>query len=257
VTFCFAVRATWLTTVRVWGRYTGGWTVLGIAFSPFLSFYHDHHLNTCHHTPSQALWDPVLPHTYTNCNRRNEPLHGGRLKLRLFVKWENGVVEVCKKFWCNTFGIGGRSFARLDSFSTQAFLPPNAFAWGGSVKSAKESLVREYVGTIPRHFSHYSMSSTSEYVDCASSALNWWKGPTETNDDGTVSIPFLEWLVKRNGTEDLPFYNEHAYFPGVHSLTSRPNLPHTLVGPGALPIPVPAVAYHYFLSMVKAFDPST
>jgi hypothetical protein len=122
------------------------------------------------------------------------------------------------------------------------------------LKSAKESLVREYVGTIPRHYSHYSMSSTSEYVDCASSTLNWWKGPTETNDDGTVSIPFLEWLDERNGTEDLTFYNEHAHFPGVHSLTSRPNLPHTLVGPGALPIPVPAVAYHYFLSVVKAFD---
>ena len=133
-----------------------------------------------------------------------------------------------------------------------------------------------------------SMSSTNEYVDCCASALNWWKGPMETNSDGTVTAPFLEWVDERNQTGtsfpptiNLPsfpfssrpclrtlclypsslssflpsdhaeFYKEHSYYPGLHA--ERDNLPHSLAQPGSPAIPVPAVSYKFFQAVVAKY----
>jgi hypothetical protein len=123
--------------------------------------------------------------------------------------------------------------------------------WGGQKDTGKKQLVRAYIDTVPRHYSHYTTSSTNEYVDCASSALNWWKGPTEVNDDGTASRCFLEWLDLQHGTQHYNFYCTHSYFPGLHD--ERNNLPATLVGPNAALIPKPAVSYKYFLSVLNTF----
>ncbi len=127
--------------------------------------------------------------------------------------------------------------------------------WGGQKDTEKKKLVRAYIDTVPRHYSHYTTLSTNEYVDCASSALNWWKGPTEVNDDGTASLCFLEWLDLQHGTQHYNFYCTHSYFPGLHDSyfpglhDERNNLPATLAGPNAALIPKPAVSYKYFLSV--------
>ena len=85
----------------------------------------------------------------------------------------------------------------------------------GQIKTEKESLCREYIASVPRHYSHFSVSSSNEYVDCASSALNWWRGPLESNADGTSSPCFLEWLDERNTTRHLQLCKDTGWFPGV------------------------------------------
>ena len=121
------------------------------------------------------------------------------------------------------------------------------FSGGGSIKSPREQLVRQYIATIPRHFSHYSPTSTSEYVACASSCLNWWKGPLEVDQDGTHPLCFLQWLDKRNDTNDYHIYLTHDYFPGVNRPSVSRPLPVT-IEPACMP--VPAVSCNYFNNIV-------
>ena len=167
-------------------------------------------------------------------------------------------MEVCSPFWANTFGIGEGALKHLRKLATLPFFPARSnrkgesiLRWGGQKHTGKELLVRAYIDTVPRHYSHYTTSSTNEYVDCASSALNWWKGPTELNDDGTASLCFLEWLDLQHGTDHYKFYCTHSYYPGLHD--ERNNMPASLVGPNAPLVPKPAVSYHYFLSVINKF----
>ena len=95
------------------------------------------------------------------------------------------------------------AFLSSDALSNCVFplqVPHNFFAYKGRKPTHQRALVLEYMETIPRHYSHYSMSSLHEYIDYASSILNWYRGPTDINEDGSVSPCFLEWLdeIKRN-----------------------------------------------------------
>lgn len=205
----------------------------------------------CKQDPSE-LWSPTTSHNYRSCLRRAEPLNGGRWVTKYYLHCGSGIIEVCAPFWRNTFGICKKVQQRLGKYSSSAHLPPEAFTWGGSAKSNREALVLQYVQSVPRHYSHFSTSSTREYVDCASSGLNWWKGPTEVNDDGTVSPCFLEWLDEKNGTEHHQFFRRYGWWPGVCDLT-RANKPLALCGSTGLEIPRPAVSYKYFMSVIGRF----
>ena len=127
----------------------------------------------------------------------------------------------------------------------------NALLVLGQKKSNREQLVRSYIGTVPRHYSHYSPTSTSEYVQCASSCLNWWKGPLEADLHGQRPLCMLEWLDQINGPNYYDLYTTHNYFPGVHVLSdARPCTQST----SETRLPIPAVSYHFFLSVIKKCD---
>jgi hypothetical protein len=64
---------------------------------------------------------------------------------------------VCTQFFKKTFRLGSFVFNELFKHSGSSLFP-------------KEKLT-------PHHFSHYIPTSSSENVQCASSCLNWWKGP--------------------------------------------------------------------------------
>lgn len=186
------------------------------------------------------MWSPQTSHTLQNCRRRNEPRNGHTYVYKYFLYDEGGAVEVCAPFWRDTFCVSQKTQLKLARFSSGFQLPPGAFTWGGSTKSNREVIVLEYMASVPRHFSHFSMCSTHEYVDCASSALNWWRGPTEVNDDGTISPCFLE------------FYKSHGWWPGVN--VENCDKPAVLCGPNAIRVPQPAVSYRYFLGIVNRFQ---
>jgi hypothetical protein len=105
--------------------------------------------------------------------------------------------------------------------------------------------------TVPRHSSHYSPTSTSEYVQCASSCLNWWKGPLEADLHGARPLCMLKWLDQINGTKSYDLYTTQNYFPGVHVLSdvrrSSQNTSNTI-------LPKAAVSYPFFLSIIKKCD---
>ncbi len=130
-------------------------------------------------------------------------------------------------------------------------MPKDKFTRVGSKKSQREQLVRQYIATVPRHFSHYSPTSSSEYVQCASSCLNWWKGPLECDLHGLRPLCLLEWLDSINGTHNYEVYTTHQFFPGVHVVSdARPCSVNTCT----TQLPVPAVSYHYFLSVINKCD---
>jgi hypothetical protein len=104
--------------------------------------------------------------------------------------------------------------------------------------------------TIPRHYSHYSLSSLHEYIDCASSILNWYKGPTDVNEDSSTSLYFLEWLDVQKGTSHyVEFYKLYNYYEGVN--TGRDYLHPELVGDNATAPPKATITYHYFRDIVQ------
>ena len=202
---------------------------------------------------ASELWNPRENHTYRTCNRREEQRNGAKYTTKYYLPGGGGLVEVCSSLWRNTLDIGRKAQSRLKHHSKQYLeLPPDAFSWGGSSHSEKERLVLEYVASVPRHFSHFTIGGTFEYVDCASSALQWWRGPTEPNDDGSMTPCFLQWVDERNGTNHQEFYLQHGWWPGV-TVCSRNNKPQILCGTDALSIPVPAVSYQYFWTVLKRY----
>jgi hypothetical protein len=111
-------------------------------------------------------------------------------------------VEVCSTFWANTFGIGESALKHLRKLATLLFFPARSnrkgesiLRWGGQKNTGKEQLVRAYIDTVPRHYSHYNTSSTNEYVDCASSALNWWKDQQSLTTMERHPFAFLSGLI--------------------------------------------------------------
>jgi hypothetical protein len=92
-------------------------------------------------------------------------------------------------------------------------VPNDYFQYKGKKRTHKKALVLEYMETIPRHFSHYSLSSLHEYIDCA---LNWYKGSTDINEDGSISPCFLKWLDEKMGTTNYDFYQMYHYYDGVN-----------------------------------------
>jgi hypothetical protein len=161
-------------------------------------------------------------------------------------------VSVCPSFWRDTFAISRQTFDVLAHHAGDICLPK--YLHKGSHKSGMEASVRSYVASIPRYFSHYSPTSTSEYVACASSALNWWKGDLEYNPDGTRPLCLLEWLDMENNTEHYKFYKLYDYFPGVVGTSESRPRPYKLSLPDSPAIPKPAVPYIYFLNLVQKWD---
>ncbi len=94
-------------------------------------------------------------------------------------------------------------------------VPNDYFNYKGTKSTDKKGLVLEYMESIPRHFSHYSLSSLHEYIDCASSIFNWYKGPTDINEDGSISPCFLKWLDDKMGTTNYDFYQMYHFYDGV------------------------------------------
>lgn len=130
-------------------------------------------------------------------------------------------------------------------------VPHNFFAYKGRKPTHQRALVLEYMETIPRHYSHYSMSSLHEYIDCASSILNWYRGPTDINEDGSVSPCFLEWLDEKMGTTNYELYKTYHFYPGVNA--TRDYVHPALTVADALLPPKPCVSYNYFLSVVTQY----
>ena len=154
----------------------------------------------------EAKWNPPNDHVYSNCNRRDEVQHGTYFGTEVHLPINGCPHRVWPPFFWSTFGISKRTYSHLLEYAGASRLPKDKFSRGGTIKSSREQLVRLYIATIPRHFSHYSPTSTSEYVACASSCLNWWKGPLEVDQDGTHPLCFLQWLDKRNDTNDYHIY---------------------------------------------------
>ena len=201
-----------------------------------------------------GLWDPPACHTYRKCNRRHELRNDSVRRTKYYLHDGQGMVEVCSAFWRNTMDIGEASQKKLAAFSRSCcVLPPKSFSWGGSSKTNKENFVLEYLATVPRHFSHFSVGGTFEYVDCAASIAQLWKGPTELNDDGTTTPCFLEWADERNQTTFQQVYSTYGWWPGMEKF-DRANKPASLCAPNAPNIPAPSVSYNYFWSIVKRYS---
>ena len=116
------------------------------------------------------LWSPAASHTYRSCDRKNEPKNG-RTARTVFSLWDGGAsVPVCLSFWKETFGLGKAALRTLTKSATSYKLAE--YKNKGQKNTEKESMCREFIATVPRHYSHFSVSSCNEYVDCASNALN-------------------------------------------------------------------------------------
>ena len=96
------------------------------------------------------------------------------------------------------------------------------------------------------------MSSLHEYIDCASSVLNWYKGPTDINEDGSVSPCFLQWLDAKMGTSNYDVYQMYHYYDGVNS--TRDYIHPALFGDNAVVPPKPCVSYNYFYLVVSEYS---
>jgi hypothetical protein len=114
----------------------------------------------------------------------------------------------------------------------------------GSKPTKKKALVLEYMETIPRHYSHYAMASRHEYIDSALSVLNWYKGTTDVNEDGSISLCFLEWLdIKTSTSHFIDFYTKSNYYKGVNN---GPDYMHpALAGDTTIVTPEPVVLYSF------------
>ncbi len=200
---------------------------------------------------ARDLWNPQHDHMYDECRRRREVQHGSYYVKQLHLLSKGSSYPVCTQYFKNTFGLGDAVFNNLYKHCGSSILPKEKFTCAGSKKSLREQLVRQYIATVPRHFSHYSPTSTSEYVQCASSCLNWWKGPLESDLNGVRPLCLLEWIDSINATNNYELYTKHGHFPGVHVVSeARPSTLDT----GTTSLPVPAVSYHYFLSVVNKCD---
>ena len=194
----------------------------------------------------KELWNPAVSHAYSQCGRKNEPRN--RRKARTVYRLWDGVVNVpvCISFFKETFGLGKDGLKTLAASAGNFKLA--AFKSKGRRKTEKELMCREFIASVPRHYSHFSVSSSNEYVDCASSALNWWRGPLECNGDGTTSPCFLEWLDQRHQTNHLQVYKESGWFPGV----SKGDMPRALLDAEAFDLyPTPAVSYNFFWTVLS------
>ena len=200
---------------------------------------------------ARELWNPPNDHIYNDCFRRREVQHGSYYVKQLHLL-SNGIsYPVCTQYFKKTFGLGCTVFNKLYKHCGCSILPKEICTSAGSKKSTREQLVRQYIATVPRHYSHYSPTSTSEYVQCASSCLNWWKGPLESDLNGVRPLCLLEWLDSINETNSHELYTNHGYFPGVHVVSeARPST----IDTSTTSLPVPAVSYHYFLSVVNKCD---
>jgi len=210
-------------------------------------------IQQCPHCQSdpRELWSPVEDHRYVECRRRDEPQHGAHFVKQLHLVAKGIQYTVCRDFFIKTFGLSTWVYKHLVKHSGSSLLPKERFTREGSSKSNREQLVRSYIATIPRHYSHYSPTSTSEYVQCASSCLNWWKGPLEADLNGARPLCLLQWLDQVNGTTNYDLYTTHNYFPGVHVLSDARRTCHN---PSETNLPKAAVSYHYFLSVIKKCD---
>ena len=208
------------------------------------------HCAHCQCDPREE-WNPPDDHIYETCLRRGEIQHGTHFVKQLHLLANGNCYNVCSQFFMQTFGLSTWVYKHLVKHIGKSILPKERFTRSGSVKTNREQLVRQYIATIPRHFSHYSPTSTSEYVQCASSVLNWWKGPLEADVNGACPLCMLEWLDDINGTNIYEQYTTHNYFPGVHAISEA--RPYSLNTSNTL-LPVAAISYHFFLSVIKKFD---
>ena len=119
-------------------------------------------------------------------------------------------------------------------------------------RNVKTKLIKQFLGQLERHYSHYSPTSETEYVDCASSCLKLWGGPTQGEQC------FIEWFDSIKA-DDLPegftvgmqgsfaYYNSRNWFPGVNDGRPKPSS----IGAGAPKVPV---SYSQFLKVCSHFD---
>jgi hypothetical protein len=149
-------------------------------------------------------------------------------------------------FWKETFGLGKDALRTLTNSATSYKLAE--YKHKGQKKTEKETMCREFIATVPRHYSHFSVSSCNEYVDCASNALNWWRGPLERNADGTTSPCFLQWLDQRHQTNHLQVFTESGWFPGVNKGEMPPAV-RDAEDDGLFP--TPAVSYKFFWAVLS------
>jgi hypothetical protein len=143
----------------------------------------------------RVVWNPQHDHMYTDCLRKAEAQQSSYLVKELHLCAKGVCFTVCTQFFIKTFRLGSFVFNELFKHSGCSTLPKNKFSRIGSKKSLREQLVRRYIATVPRHFSHYSPTSSSEYVQCASSCLNWWKGPLECDLHGLRPLCLLECVI--------------------------------------------------------------
>ena len=129
-------------------------------------------------------------------------------------------------------------------------LPRDAFVWGGRKPSKMKDLCLEYAYSLERHFSHYSMSSETEYTDAANSILQLWKGPCEERSDGSSQPCLLEWLDTKSQTSAHTYYTKKKWFPGVITGRAGATKPAS-IGADA---PKLAVPYKYLLKVMGQFD---
>jgi hypothetical protein len=110
-------------------------------------------LQSCTHycMDAKELWRPQESHLYSECGRRDEVQHGTFSKNEVYIAG----YCVCVPYFCNTFGLSKKVYFKLIKHAGASYLPP-IFSHGGSIKSNMERHVREYIATIPRHYSHYS-----------------------------------------------------------------------------------------------------
>ena len=208
------------------------------------------HCTHCQCDP-RALWNPQHDHMHEDCLRKGEAQHNAYFVKELHLCAKGKCYTVCTQFFRKTFRLGSFVFNELFKHSGSSSLPKTKFTRVGSKKSQREQLVRQYIATVPRHFSHYSPTSSSEYVQCASSCLNWWKGPLECDLHGLRPLCLLEWLDSINGTHNYEVYTTNQFFPGVHVVSdARPCSVNTCT----TQLPVPAISYHYFLSVINKCD---
>jgi hypothetical protein len=111
-----------------------------------------------------ALWQPANSHRCSNCHRRGEPLNGSKHKT---------IYTLQNLFWQITFGLSRDATRKLRIFRDFT-LPVGSCTWRGRRTRDKARLVEARKNPVPRHYSHFSMTSTHEHVDCASSALDCW-----------------------------------------------------------------------------------
>lgn len=201
----------------------------------------------------RSEWEPSKTHNSKSCGHRDDVCAGAaRAEQAEYWLWtsEHGDVRVCRDFYRDTWGISHHKLKRMLDIGPCFELPPDAFVWGGRKPSEMMQLTLEYVMSLERHFSHYSMSSTTEYTDAANSVLQLWKGPCVARSDGSEQLCFLEWLDKKKSTGHHKYFKGKGWFPGVQSSRAGAEKPKS-VGADA---PKLAVPYKFMLKVMNKYD---
>jgi hypothetical protein len=213
---------------------------------------------TCTHCKHLDKEDqnPAANHTVVGCEHNNGKTErkGGSIKTD-YVLYDTNVGAdrpVHVDFFRNTYGLSKDRLAKLKAVTTTAGM----YKKEENKENKKTRIIHQFLLQVPRHYSHYSPESTVEYVDCASSCMKLWCGPTQGDEDDDRC--FLEWFdglskdeleaagFKEADQGSFKYYTAKKQWPGIHNERPKATLP--------LDAPKLPISFQQFHRVTSTYD---